>query len=202
MSEDGLVWTYKLTPGSGPTASRSRRTTSCSRSTRSSSTRTARWRALGFLVDGISKVEAPDESTVVVTYDKPVAAASDLIGRIAIVPKHIWAPHEGSDGKGLVEFNPGENLPMVSAGPYIPTRYEPRGTSVLEKNPDYPGTVKPHADTIVIQSFTTRTRWRRRCWAASSTTSATCRARPSRPWTARAASGWTRRTASRPSTSG
>jgi peptide/nickel transport system substrate-binding protein len=109
---------------------------------------------LAFHVEGMEKVEAPDPTTVVITYEKPLGPIFDLLSRIQIVPKHIWEPEEGSDGKGITQFDPAASTPMVSGGPYIPTRFEPRGTSVLEKNPDYFGDDKPNADTIAIRAFT------------------------------------------------
>ena len=59
---------------------------------------------------GVTKVEAPDDYTVVITSKKPNAVLTALY--VPILPEHIWS--KVPDNK--VESWP--NLPMVSSGPF------------------------------------------------------------------------------------
>ena len=58
----------------------------------------------------VTKVEAPDDSTVVITSSKPNAVMTALY--VPILPEHIWS--KVPDGK--VESYP--NVPMVGSGPF------------------------------------------------------------------------------------
>ena len=49
---------------------------------------------------------------------------------IYILPKHVW---QAADTKSWEKFSP--PLPLVGSGPYTVTRWNPNGTTVLERNP-------------------------------------------------------------------
>jgi peptide/nickel transport system substrate-binding protein len=151
-SEDGLTWTFHLKEGTwsdgtpltaedavwtgetvlefakGPTA------------------------ILAPFLSHVESLEAPDPQTLVITYQRPVGNVLPQLQQFFILPKHIWEPLVGSDGKGLKQFNPQDDLPVVGAGPYVVTQFERKGTTIFEKNPSYYGPA-PHADAVGYQHF-------------------------------------------------
>jgi peptide/nickel transport system substrate-binding protein len=102
------------------------------------------------VVENAVKFEALDPHTLEVTYDRPVANALDLLSQLWVLPKHVWQPHE----KNLKTYRPATDLPIVGAGPYLLTKWDQRGLSVLEQNPSYYGDIKPQVASIGIQFFT------------------------------------------------
>ena len=79
---------------------------------------------------GITDVQAPDETTVVVVTRRPKA---DMLAiAIPILPEHIW---KKVDPDRLAEF---ENLPFVGSGPFRVTGLQKGKEVTLEPNPAYP----------------------------------------------------------------
>jgi peptide/nickel transport system substrate-binding protein len=151
-SEDGLTWTFQLkegawsdgTPltaedavwtgetilkyGDGPTS------------------------ILAPFLSHVKSLEAPDPQTLVITYDQPVGNVLPQLQQFFILPKHVWEQHLGSNGKGLKQFNPQDDLPVVGAGPFVITKFDKKGTTIFEKNPSYYGP-EPHVDAVGYQHF-------------------------------------------------
>lgn len=117
MTADDAVWTINTTIeyANGPTAVASA--------------------ALGHVVSA----EAPDESTVVIHYDAPVGNVLAQLETFFILPRHVWEPLVGSDGKGLKTFKPEQSLPLVSGGAYTLKQYEKKGTTVFVPDPNFYG---------------------------------------------------------------
>jgi peptide/nickel transport system substrate-binding protein len=61
----------------------------------------------------LSKAEAPDATTAVLTFEQPVANTDERFSSVYILPKHIW--EKFSDEKAATEF---ENLEMIGSGPF------------------------------------------------------------------------------------
>ncbi|MGH3059651.1 MAG: ABC transporter substrate-binding protein [Gaiellaceae bacterium] len=151
-SEDGLTWTFTLRPGSwsdgtpltaedavwtgetvlkyadGPTA------------------------ILAPFLSHVKSLEAPDPQTLVITYDQPVGNVLPQLQQFFVLPKHVWEQHVGADGKGLKQFNPQDDLPVVGAGPFVITKFDKKGTTIFEKNPSYYGP-EPNVDAVGYQHF-------------------------------------------------
>ena len=151
-SEDGLTWTFHLKPGEwsdgtpltaedavwtgetvlkyadGPTA------------------------ILAPFLTNVTSLTAPDPQTLVIEYATPVGNVLPQLQQFFILPKHVWEQHVGADGKGLKQFNPQDDLPVVGAGPYIITEFDGKGTTIFEKNPGFYGP-EPNADAIGYQHF-------------------------------------------------
>ncbi|MGH3036079.1 MAG: ABC transporter substrate-binding protein, partial [Gaiellaceae bacterium] len=100
----------------------------------------------------VKSLEAPDPQTLVMTYEQPVGNVLPQLQQFFVLPKHIWEQHVGSDGKGLKQYNPQDDLPVVGAGPFVITKFDKKGTTIFEKNPSYYGT-EPNVDAIGYQHF-------------------------------------------------
>ena len=105
---------------------------------------------------GVSKVEAPDANTLVITYSKPVAGSLANLEQLYILPKHVWDKYTGDNGKALKSYFPDQHLPMVSGGPYTVTKYQKTGTTVFQPNPYFYGP-KSHAQAVAMTYYTNPT---------------------------------------------
>src|SRR5690625_131373 len=109
--------------------------------------------ANGSLVTNFASVEAPDDTTLVITTKKPQANipyVSITRRGIPIVPKHIWKKHVD----GLADFD-NEQTPIVGYGPWELVEYEPQQYERFEANDDFElGEHGPPAyDKLVLNSF-------------------------------------------------
>ena len=84
--------------------------------------------------DGITKIETPDDHTVVIETKEPDAR---LLGGlfVYILPEHVWA--EEDIDELTRSFQP--DLPMVGSGPYVVTEFERGRIITMEKNPEWQG---------------------------------------------------------------
>jgi peptide/nickel transport system substrate-binding protein len=101
-----------------------------------------------------TKCSAPDPNTFVITYEKAVANVLPQLQQFFILPRHIWEPHVGVNGKSLKTWDPGSKLPIVGAGSFFVAKYDKKGTTILQRNPGYYGT-KPHVDAVGISLYQT-----------------------------------------------
>ena len=106
--------------------------------------------------DGIKSASAPDPQTLVITYSRPIAPALSNLSQTYILPSHIWSKKLGKNGKGLREFRPQENLPIVAGGPYTVTQYEQKGTTAFKPNPNFYGP-KPKTAGVAFTYYTNAT---------------------------------------------
>jgi peptide/nickel transport system substrate-binding protein len=100
----------------------------------------------------VESLAAPDPQTLVITYAQPVGNVLPQLQQFFILPKHIWEPKVGNNGKGLKAFNPQAELPVVGAGPFVITKFDGKGTTIFEKNPAYYGP-EANADAVGYQHF-------------------------------------------------
>lgn len=102
----------------------------------------------------LTDVEAPDPTTVVLTYDTPVPAALAQLQQVSILPEHIWSQYATGDGKALKTYanTPTDDQPLVSGGPFMVTDYQQDAVTLFQKNPNYYGT-SPHIDGFGLQYF-------------------------------------------------
>jgi peptide/nickel transport system substrate-binding protein len=95
---------------------------------------------------------APNSTTVVLTYNRPVANVLSQVQQAPILPEHIWAKYATGNGKALTRFsNP---APIVSGGPFILDKYTPKQIALFKRNPSFYGP-KPHIDGFGLQFFST-----------------------------------------------
>jgi peptide/nickel transport system substrate-binding protein len=95
---------------------------------------------------------APNATTVVLTYKRPVANVLSQVQQVPILPEHVWAKYATGNGKALTRFS--NSAPIVSGGPFILDKYTPKQIALFKRNPSFYGP-KPHIDGFGLQFFGT-----------------------------------------------
>ena len=111
---------------------------------------------LASVLDGVKAASAPNDSTLVLNYARPVAPVLANLEQFFILPQHVWAKHVGPNGSGLKGFHPEQQLPLVSGGAYTVTQFEQKGTTVFKPNPYFYGP-KSHAAAVALTYYTNAT---------------------------------------------
>ncbi|MGZ4436987.1 MAG: ABC transporter substrate-binding protein [Nocardioidaceae bacterium] len=98
--------------------------------------------------------KAPDDTTLVLTYDKPVANVLSNLQQLPVLPQHVWAQYATGKGKELKSFDnlPSAGKPVVSGGPFMLTSYKKDQIVLYKDNPNWYGT-KPKMDGFGLQYF-------------------------------------------------
>ena len=94
----------------------------------------------------VTKVEAPDDSTVVITSSKPNPMMLALY--IPILPEHLWSK---INGKTVIQLS---NVPTIGSGPYRIAAVEKGRYLEMTVNNDYWGR-RPAVKTILFQVYAT-----------------------------------------------
>jgi peptide/nickel transport system substrate-binding protein len=94
-----------------------------------------------------TKVEAPDDKTVVITLDEPVPNMESKLVFLYILPEHIWKDH--AEGDAATSF---ENTEMIGSGPFKMLEYKPNEFIRLGVNKDYYGG-PAKVDEVIFQVF-------------------------------------------------
>jgi len=89
---------------------------------------TEHWAYIQYLV-GVQQVEAPDDTTLVITCDKPNAGILALY--IPILPEHVWKDVTDDDLESY------RNIPLVGSGPFRLDEAKTDKWIKLVPNPDY-----------------------------------------------------------------
>jgi len=103
----------------------------------------------------VESVRATAGTSVVITLKKPDARIPSAY--VPIVPKHIWSKADPAKVKDFDPMQPtgadgSGRKAMIGTGPYMVTRIDPKGTSILEPNPNFydePGQI----DRILITKY-------------------------------------------------
>jgi peptide/nickel transport system substrate-binding protein len=88
----------------------------------------------------LKSAEAPDASTVVLTFEKPQAFNPGLV--IPILPKHIWSSMSAKDIESFPNDNP------VGTGPFKFVEWKKGSELTIERNADFWGK-KPAASKVI-----------------------------------------------------
>ena len=155
-SKNGLVWTFHLRKGSWsdgvPLTARDAvwtlRTVLKYKSGPTS--------YVASTVEGIKTASAPNPQTLVVTYSRPIAPVLSNLAQFFILPEHVWSKQVGKKGRGLKEFAPQKDLPMVAGGPYTVSQFDQKGTTVFKPNPGFYGP-KSNAAAVALTYYTNST---------------------------------------------
>lgn len=95
---------------------------------------------------------APNSTTLVLKYARPVANVLAQMQETPILPEHIWAKYAAGNGKALKTFtNP---APIVSGGPFKLVKYVPKQIALFQRNQNFYGP-KPHIQGLGLQFFDT-----------------------------------------------
>jgi len=102
----------------------------------------------------VTKVEATDPNTVVLTYSAPVANVLSNLQQISILPEQVWGQFATGDGSGLRQYpnTPTADQPLVSGGPFILAQYEKDQSVIFQRNPSFYGP-EPAIDGFGLQMF-------------------------------------------------
>ncbi len=95
---------------------------------------------------------APNATTLVLSYARPVANVLAQIQEVPILPEHIWARYAAGNGKALTRFS--NAAPIVSGGPFTLVKYTAGQIALFKRNPSFYGP-KPHIDGLGLQFFGT-----------------------------------------------
>ena len=93
------------------------------------------------------RLDAPNDTTLVITYDAALATALGSLEWFYVMPQHVLEPLAANNAKGLKQWNPGRSLPIVGGGSFYVTAYDNKGTTILTRNPGFYGQ-KPHLDAV------------------------------------------------------
>jgi peptide/nickel transport system substrate-binding protein len=153
-SKDGRIWTFRLRPnakwsdGTPMTAADPAWTINTTVKYAKDSTAVA-----AAALAHVKNASAPNPTTLVIRYASPVGNVLAQLQQFIILPKHVWAPKAGADGKGLKTYHPELHLPVVSGGPYTIEQYEKKGTTAFKP---YPGFYGPpsHASGVALTYYT------------------------------------------------
>jgi len=83
----------------------------------------------------IASVEAPDEHTVVVTYNEPYAPWVTTLFHEGILPEHVLRPVFEADG--TLDNADWNRAPTVASGPFVFSEWEPAGFMQFTRNENY-----------------------------------------------------------------
>lgn len=95
----------------------------------------------------IESVEAPDDSTVVLTLSEAIPNIESQLVFMYILPEHIWKDH--AEGAAAVEF---ENFEMIGSGPFKMVEYKQNEFVHLAANKEHFQT-PPKVDEVIFQTF-------------------------------------------------
>ena len=150
-SPDGLTWTFHthgngkwsdgqpltaadaawtidtvLKYGSGPTAS------------------------LATLLSHVKRAAAPNATTLVIHYSRPVANVLAQLQQLPILPEHVWRKLAVGNGSAMRTFQ--NSAPVVSGGPFAIVKYTKNEVTLFKRNPYYYGSA-PHVEGFGVEQF-------------------------------------------------
>ncbi|MFN8496076.1 MAG: ABC transporter substrate-binding protein [Caldilineaceae bacterium] len=102
---------------------------------------------LNFYTTDFDKIEAPDDTTVVLTLKDAIPNLESQLLSLYVLPEHIWT--KVKDGKAAAEF---QNLEMIGSGPFKLKEYKQKEFVHLVANKAYFQT-PPKIDEIIFQTF-------------------------------------------------
>jgi peptide/nickel transport system substrate-binding protein len=153
-SHGGRVWTFKLHPGTKwsdgqpMTAADAAWTINTILEYKSGPTA-----AGANSIPHATGASAPNPTTLVIRYARPVGNVLAQLEQLWILPRHVWEKYAANGGKGLKTYHPELHLPMVTGGAYTLKQYEKKGTTAFIPDPSYWGPPS-HADAVALTYYT------------------------------------------------
>lgn len=150
-SADGLTWTFhvhgngKWSDGQPLTAADAAWTVNTVLKYGSGSTA-----SLATLLAHVTNATAPDPTTLVIHYTRPVANVLSQLQQLPILPQHVWSKLAVGSGSAIRTFQ--NNAPVVSGGPFSIVKYQKNAITLFKANPYYYGP-KPHIVGFGVEQF-------------------------------------------------
>jgi peptide/nickel transport system substrate-binding protein len=98
----------------------------------------------------VTGADTPNDNTVVVHYETPVANVLSQLQQMPILPEHVWGKLATEKGRELKTFK--NDAPIVSGGPFVLKEFKPKDIALFETNPNFYGT-KPQIEGWGLQMF-------------------------------------------------
>jgi len=146
VSEDGKTWTFKIHPGITFHDGQPMTAKDVAFSLNLYKAHED-FPYLNFYTVYFESIEAPDESTVVLTLTEAIPSLESQLLALYILPEHIWSQH--AEGNAAAEF---ENLAMIGTGPFKLKEYQQNEFVHLVANPDHFAN-PPTIDELIFQTF-------------------------------------------------
>lgn len=102
------------------------------------------------LLSHVKSVTAPNDTTLVITYEQPVANVLSQLQQAPILPQHVWQQYATGDGSKLKTFD--NHAPIVSGGPFMLTKHQKNEITLFQRNPNWWGP-KPHIDGFGLKFY-------------------------------------------------
>ena len=154
-SEDGLIWTFKLTSGAVWTDGKPITASDAAFTINTVvKLQTGAAAALSPFVPGIETATAVDDTTLEVKLAAPSAALLANLFQLPILPEHFWAEYAKGDGAKLktVTMDPAKET-VVAAGPFTIEKLDIKGTTIFKRVDTFYGP-KPMITGYGFQLFT------------------------------------------------
>jgi peptide/nickel transport system substrate-binding protein len=155
-SKDGLTWTFHLRKGKWSDGTPLTARDAVWNVELALRYRNGATSYIASVLDGVKSASAPNDSTLVLHYSRPVAPVLADLEQFYILPEHVWASHVGAHGNGLKGFHPEQHLPLVAGGAYTVSQFQEKGTTVFKPNPDFYGPPS-HAAAVTLTYYTNAT---------------------------------------------
>jgi peptide/nickel transport system substrate-binding protein len=156
-SADGTTWTFHLKPGGkwsdGKPLTAADAAWTGNLIVKYAAGPTA---ALAGALTHVTRMDAPNATTLVIHYDKAVANVLPQLEQFWVLPEHVWSKYAGNNGKDLKSFRPEQSLPTVAGGAYYISQYQEKGTTVFKPNPGFYGP-KSNAQAVAMTYYTNST---------------------------------------------
>ena len=135
-SPDGLTWTFHLKPG-GKWSDGKPLTAEDAAWTGNLIVKYAAGPTslLAAALSHVKDMQAPNATTLVIHYSKPVANVLPQLEQFWVLPEHVWKKYAGNNGKDLKTFRPEQSLPTVAGGAYSITQVPGEGHDGLQAQP-------------------------------------------------------------------
>ncbi|HNB52314.1 MAG TPA: ABC transporter substrate-binding protein [Anaerolineales bacterium] len=146
VSDDGLIWTFKIRTGIKFHDGTPMTAKDVAFSINLYKTHED-FPYLNSYTYNFATIEAPDDTTLIITLSEAVPNMDYLLSYLYVLPEHLWKDH--AEGAAATEF---QNAEMIGTGPFKMIEYKQNEFVHLGANPDH-FLHPPKIDEVVFQTF-------------------------------------------------